>query len=130
MWYSTNYIGKVKITPKMDIEMLNDIEEVLNKSEYDTGWNLELTKDRQYIEWKGNEKTYGFEDSLNFVIKQMREKYPTFDLEWEFKYQGEDMDDRGYIKKQDGKFIRVPITELIEWECKCPDCGFIFNLEK
>lgn len=130
MWYSTNYTGKVKITPKMDIDMLNAIEEVLSMEDDEVNWNLELTKDRQHIEWRGNEKSRDFEMSLNFVIEKMRESCPTFDLEWEFRYQWEEMDDRGTVKKQDGKFVRVPITGLVKWECKCPDCGYIFNIEK
>jgi hypothetical protein len=65
----------------MDIDMLNAIEEVLSMEDDEVNWNLELTKDRQHIEWRGNEKSRDFEMSLNFVIEKMRESCPTFDLE-------------------------------------------------
>jgi hypothetical protein len=131
MWYSIEYIWQALIIPELTVSRLVALEEILWCEDDEISRNLELTKDKKKIERRWAEKSRDFEISLNSVINKMREKwYKDFDLDWDFKYQWEEIDDRWYIKKIDWVYTVVEITWLVEWEIKCPHCGEIFILEK
>ena len=123
MWYSTEYIGKAKITPSPTIDMVNDIKWIIKDNDWhsELRWNLQVSDDLKYIEWTWNEKTYGFEETLNVLIKEVRRTYPDFDLEWEFEYQWDEWDDRWYVRKVDWVFVRIE-KWLEKDEYKCPEC--------
>lgn len=123
MWYSTEYIGKAKITPSPTIDMVNDIKWTIKDNDWhsELRWNIQVSDDLKYIEWTWNEKTYDFEETLNVLIKEVRRTYPDFDLEWEFEYQWDEWDDRWYVRKADWVFVRIE-KWLEKDEYKCPEC--------
>lgn len=129
MWYSTNYNWKVEIIPELNISWLKILKSILIMDDDEINWNIELSDEYDYLYWKWNEKSNELEKSLNRIIREMKQRWFEFDLDWEFKFQWEEMDDRWFIRKIDWKFQRIEMS-IQEWECKCPECWFIFITEK
>lgn len=126
MWYSTSYKGRVEILPTPTAPVLVAVKEAIEVADDESSWALELWNDFSSIIWRGCEKTRDFEKSLNAVEFYMRSKGFNFTLTWEFEYQWEESEDRGYIRKVDSKFVRVEkVMEKDEY--KCPDCWHIFK---
>lgn len=130
MWYSTDFSGKVEIIPEPTASVLLELKELIdsNEAHRETSWALEIGNDYKSIVWRWAEKTYDFESCLNAVEKKMKEKYPEFELVWEFEFQWEDSDDRWFIRKLNWSFERV-MKVLEADEYKCPDCWHIFKPE-
>jgi len=132
MGYSTSYSGSVKIVPEPTVKMINEIKEAIANNYWhkEMSWNLEVSKDMESIEWRWCEKTRDFEETLNALIFTMSQDWEDFDLVWEFTYQGEEQDDRGYVRKNsEGIFERVEKNMEAD-EYQCPDCGHIFTPKK
>lgn len=129
MWYNTDYNGKITIKPEPTATVLTTLQEAIRKAHPESHWNLRLWKDFCSIVWRGCEKTYNFEDSLNAVEKYMTDRWFDFTLEWEFEYQWEESDDRWYVRKVDWVFVRIE-KKLEADEYKCPDCWHIFKPNK
>jgi len=126
MWYSTDYIGSAKISPELKASTIVLLKQAIEEAHEESSWALEISKDYQSIVWRWCEKTRDFEQALNAVEDYMRTSIDDFTLEWEFEYQWEESEDRGYIRKVDGKFVRVEKV-MQKDEYKCPDCWHIFK---
>lgn len=126
MWYSTDYIGSVKIVPTPTPEVLVATTNAIQNAHEESAWNLKIGSDFSSIVWRWNEKTYEFAESLNAVEELMKNNWFDFSLEWEFAYQWEDSSDRWFVRKVFWKFTRVEkILEKDEY--RCPDCWHIFK---
>lgn len=144
MGYNTDFEGQLKFTMPITSDILADLGRMLrNKdaSEIDCEeykkhssdeWryiNLEFGQDFKSIQWDANEKTYGMQHAVNFIISVMRKKFPDFGLEGEMIAQGEDCEDRWKLVIVDGRAIKQPI-EIIGKKAECPECGHVFLIEE
>lgn len=137
MGYNTNFSGELKFTNDPTVSQLNELKKYLgedcrkhpewNMREY-TYIDLELTEDLTGICWNGSEKTYDLTEKINFIIKQMKEKFPDFGLEGQMLAQGEDIGDVWKIVIDDGEAVEkdIPLNYTIH---TCPECGCQFKDE-
>jgi hypothetical protein len=65
----------------------------------------------------------------NFVVEQMKKKYPEFELIGEMKAQGEEWDDQWTLVMKEGKATCVPKV-FKSTKITCPACGCHFCTEE
>ena len=134
MGYTTEFEGVLKFTSPLTaeqelylIEMLgidpNDKPE-LKQSAKLSYIQYDLVKDKSGIEWDGNEKFYYAENACNFIIENMKEKFPDFGLEGELLAQGEEFGDIWKLAIVDGIAKRIDLK--IDGHVTCPECSHVF----
>lgn len=138
MGYTTTFNGELKFKKELTASQLAELKKYLGEDRREIGFeedsevyetddeywyniDLELTNDFSGLKWNGAEKTYGLEHIVNFVTKQMRKKYPDFELVGELNAQGEDTEDRWILQMENGKAIRKELKIKLK-KCKCPNC--------
>jgi len=139
MGYTTNFTGELKFKKELTASQIAHLNNFLGQDRREIGFeddndvyevedeywyhiDLELTKDLSGLRWNGAEKTYDLDNIINFVTKQMRKKYPDFELVGEMSAQGEEAGDRWNLVMKDGKAHREEL-KTISKECTCPRCG-------
>lgn len=141
MGYNTIFTGELKFTNDLTGKELGHLTTFLGEDARDhKEWkvdedafnyiDLRLLKDFSGIQWDDEtEKTYGFVEQVNFIIKEMRKIQPNFGLEGIITAQGEDYDDRWMLKVgKKGHAYEEKIT-LKGKKVTCPNCEEDFNLE-
>ncbi len=138
MGYTTEFEGTLKFITPMTGESLAYLNEILgcdpdDKPEFKRSAELsyiqyELTKDFTGIKWDGGEKFYHAENACNFIIENMKEKYPDFGLEGELLAQGEEVGDVWKLAIVDGKAVRLEVI-MSGQKVTCPHCDEAFILE-
>jgi len=93
MGYNTNFEGKLKIVHTLKDD---DYDALVNILE-DTPLKIS-EEDNSKIIWKGTEKTYDLDKTVNNVVKEMQKVYPEFTLKGELLAQGERINDRWYLR--------------------------------
>lgn len=110
MWYNTNYNWTLKFKQDITLKEIKKVKEIIEEK-YD--YDLEITEEMDWIEWRWWEKTYKLEEWINDILKIMREENPNFDLLWELEYQWEESDDCWkFTKWLDWYFIRKPFSRV------------------
>lgn len=118
MGYSTQYKGKLEISPPLDIPRLVALDAILGEDPRDHpewgnqefyGVDLELTKDKKFLQWNHTEKSYSLDKQAELVIREMRKQFPDFCLSGRIRAQGEEMDDRWAFVIVDDKAV---VTKL------------------
>lgn len=138
MGYSTNFKGELKFSRELTASELAKVksflgEDVREHPEWKNNGlyyiDLELTDDFSGVKWDGSEKTYGMDEAVNLIIREMRKEVPDFGFTGTLSAQGERFDDRwqlvinanGLAEKQDIVLTGKIIT--------CPHCEEKFELE-
>ena len=138
MGYTTNFDGKLKFKEELTASQIAMLDGFLGKDRREIGFaedndtyetdgeywyhiDLEFTEDYAGLRWDGSEKTYGMDCIINFITKQMRNKFPKFELVGELNAQGEDADDRWKLIMVDGKATKKEL-KIIYKEGVCPKC--------
>jgi hypothetical protein len=81
-----------------------------------------LTDDFTGIKWDGSEKFYKAVEAVNFIIVNMKARYPDFALTGRMTAQGEDFEDRWeLVVGEDGLAHQVD-TPLAGRTIRCPHC--------
>lgn len=144
MGYTTTFFGKFKIIPELKASDLVYLQQFLGedkrshlewpKNDYleDLCYSidLELTKDLQYLQWDGSEKSYYMESQVNYIICVMRKKIVDFRLEGKLSAQGENITDVWeLVINEDGWAVKnkLPIKGKV---ITCPYCEQEFILEE
>ena len=135
MGYTTHFTGTIKVSPELNLKdtarlqalMWEDIRdhkdwqeciaEFNSEPEDMTYMDLEYSSQPQLLEWDQSEKTYHMAEKLQFIIQWMRRTVPTFSLDWEFYCQGEEYNDRYYVKAKDWR-----VWETEQGIMLCPHC--------
>jgi hypothetical protein len=90
---------------------------------------LELSPDFSGIQWDGSEKFYKAVEAVNFVILNMRHRYPDFALTGRLQAQGEEFEDRWeLVIGEDGLAHQVDLPAPGQ-VVKCPHCEEKFSLD-
>ena len=110
------FLGK----DRREIGFEKDADVYTSTEEYWYGIDLKLTEEFDGIKWNGMEKTYNLDYIINFILKQMRKKWPEFNLTGDL-YAKSDYNDRFLIKMVDGKAVREDLV-LVAKELTCPHC--------
>jgi len=130
MGYNTNFNGELKFKNELTASEINLLKSFLGQDRRDIGFeedkkvyetddeywyhiDLELNDDFTGIRWNGAEKTYDMDKIINFLTKQMKQKYPNFELIGTLSAQGEERDDRYNIVMVNGK-AEIKEFEIIE----------------
>lgn len=131
MGYNTEFTGILKITCNLtdsDLLVLRSMlgADVREHPEWRdkkglTYINLELTPSNIGLKWDGSEKTYGMEDAVNLIIREMREKRPDFGLWGEMLAQGEEIGDVWRLKIKDGVAVKENVLTR-NLRNICPHC--------
>lgn len=139
MGYTTNFNGCLKFKKEISIKELIRIQQILGEeidkkdaAEFKTDnhfiyVDLSINTDYDGIEWDGSEKSYYFEEQVNFVIQYMRKEFPDFGLTGEIMAQGEEIGDVWKLYIGDDGFAHkkeLKVDGLVE----CPDCGHKFKI--
>lgn len=104
MGYSTDFSGKFNFDKPLDAETYLKLKEFVREvhegpdfPEYSKYCQWAPTRDRLSLEWDGSEKFYEYEKWLKYLIETFF-KPAGYVLNGKVKWQGEDMDDRGYLE--------------------------------
>jgi len=139
MGYSTSFTGELKFTKELKASELAELNKFLGEDCRDhpdweashlTHIDLELTKDFSGLQWNGAEKTYDLVEKVNFIIEQMKNKYPDFDLTGELLAKGEDVEDVWRLVIENGEALEKKIDLSQKRKVTCPHCEEEFFLEK
>ena len=136
MGYSTEIKGELKFTHEVSVPQVKRLNEFFGEDgrghldwDYSKGeiayiqW--QLTKDLDGIKWDGNEKFYEIVNSVNFIIHNMRKEWLEFGLQGELLCQGEEIEDRWYLKiGEDGFAYRQDCKVKTT---KCPECDHVWE---
>jgi hypothetical protein len=94
MGYTTKFKGRLLFNKAITSEELLLLLSFLGEDVPGVGWiDLRLTAGMDGLEWDGSEKTYDLPEKVNFLIAQMRNKYPDFGLSGSLLAQGEEVGD-------------------------------------
>lgn len=129
MGYTTKFKGVLKFQNEVTVEELKHIQTLLGENIPDGSYcQFELTKNMEGIQWDGSEKFYDADQAAQWVIDEMRERFPGFGLLGDLMAQGEDMDDRWILRCTGDKAEKIdnpPPREKI----RCPHCRHDFYWE-
>lgn len=138
MGYSTNFTGKLKFKKDLKAKELALLNQFLGKDRRDIGFeednkayikndeywyhiDFELTPEFDGLQWNGAEKCNDLHHIANFLTRQMRIKYPNFELVGEMSAQGEEVKDRWILRMEKGIAKKIPI-KLSTKKINCPLC--------
>lgn len=142
MGYQTQFKGAVKFTRELTARELAYLKGMfwLDEDDFEKGGYIvpaerphyiqyELTEDFDGIQWDGSEKFYKAVEAMNFIIVNMKAKFPDFGLTGRMTAQGEEFDDRWeLVIGEDGMAheVRTPPAGTV---VKCPHCEEKFVLD-
>ena len=134
MGYDTKFTGVLLFGPDMTAKMLAEVNKHLgsDRRDYhpqpDGDWtfiDLELTDDFDGVRWSGAEKTHDMDQAVNWLVDQVRIKFPAFTLNGEMLAQGDDVGDVWRLVVKDGK-AEVKKWEQLPSHVMCPKCKHEF----
>ncbi|KAF1006746.1 MAG: hypothetical protein GAK28_02422 [Luteibacter sp.] len=140
MGYNTRFNGTLTFTSEPSAAQLAKLNTFLGEDcrehpEWNAGGkasyiDLVIARDFSGLEWDtGTEKTYGLEESVNVIVREMRKEWPSFGLAGTLIAQGEDFDDRwALVMGEDGFASRQPIA-IAGNVVQCPHCKQKFAVE-
>lgn len=141
MGYTTSFTGELKFATELTASQLAFLSSMLGEDTRDhpewkrdpkayVGYiDLELTKDFSGLQWSGAEKTYGLEESVNIITREMRIQWPDFRLVGSLNAQGESFEDRwSLVMAEDGTASKQEIV-ITGQRVECPHCGRKFIAE-
>lgn len=108
MGYTTNFEGKLKITPKLSLDdytwLVRFNEERHEDKKVPWGYYCQWlpTDDGEYLEWDGSEKFYSYVEWLKYLVKEFF-KPKGYKLNGEITWEGEEQGDVGKIIVEDNK---------------------------
>lgn len=147
MGYSTDFDGILKFKSTITGEQLAYLKSFLGKDRRDIGldgdevyqngkygdyWyhiDYKISDDFSGIEHDGSEKSYQMEHIANFIIDKMKGKHPYFGLTGQLLAQGEEYDDRWFLRIVEDRAVKVDIPMLGD-KVSCPHCKVEFVLEE
>jgi hypothetical protein len=138
MGYSTSFKGELRFTSEPTAKQLAALsamfgEDCRDHPEWDAKGlyyvDLELNDDFTGIRWNGAEKTYGLEQIVNVVIRQMRKQWPDFGLTGSLLAQGESLEDRWALHIGEDGFASKQAIAITGQRVTCPHCESTFILE-
>jgi hypothetical protein len=142
MGYTTNFVGELKFATELTAAQLAALNAMLGEDVRDhkewahdpkayVGYiDLELLKDFTGLQWTGAEKTYGLEEAVNIITREMRKQWPDFRLTGHMNAQGEDFEDRwSLVLDDEGIASKQPVV-LTGQRVECPHCGKKFIAEE
>lgn len=133
MGYSTQFKGILKFAADPSPQQLAELNkwfaaDVRDKVPTANYVDFKFAKDYSGIQWSNGEKFYGAEDVVNFLIAEMRKRWPDFTFTGELLAQGDDIDDRWRLRMVDGLATKVPDPPTGR-KVTCPHCERQFTLE-
>lgn len=90
-------------------------------------FNLKFTDNFDGLEWDGTENAYALESQINFIIEQMRKKYPNFGVTGEMHYHCDDFDEESYLVVGGDGYIALQETPSKKKELKFPTLSNLEN---
>lgn len=141
MGYSTNFVGELKFASEPTASQLAALNAILGQdvrehkewsvpdSSYVNYIDLELLPDFTGLKWSGAEKTYGLEESVNIVTREMRKVWPEFRLIGQLNAQGEDFEDRWTLQVDDEGYATKQPVVIEGKRVTCPHCDGKFIVE-
>lgn len=139
MGYNTEFKGVLKFLEPLDIDQLkllksmegidpDDAPELIQDGSRLSYIQFEVTPDFSGIQYDGNEKFYEAVNACNFLINNMKAKFPQFGLEGQLEAQGEEFDDRWILAIENGKAVRRDVV-IAGQKVECPHCGEKFVID-
>jgi hypothetical protein len=132
--YTTEFEGVLKFTNPLTAEQEIYLTEMLgidpdDKPQFKQSSRLsyiqyDLAPDKSGIQWDGNEKFYYAENACNFIIENMKARFPDFGLVGELLAQGEEFCDIWMLAIVDGVAKRIDLK--IGGHVTCPECAHVF----
>lgn len=139
MGYSTIFKGELKFTREATAKQLAALNDMFGEDcREHPEWgvtslsyiDLVLTDDFSGVKWDdGTEKTYGLDQIVNVVLREMRKTWPDFGLSGQLLAQGEDIDDRWALVIEDDGWAHKRPLALSGKVVTCPECEHRFLLE-
>lgn len=139
MGYNTTFQGELRFTREATAPQLaalsamfgEDCREHPEWGATSAGYiDLALSPDFGGIRWDDDcEKTYGLDEAVNVVLREMRKTWPEFGLSGSLLAQGEDIKDRWALTiGDDGLAHKMPV-QFTGRVVRCPHCSEDFVLE-
>lgn len=143
MGYETKFKGVIKFTKELSASELAYLKGMfwlddgdMKKGDYILPAELphyiqyELTEDFDGIQWDGSEKFYKAVEAMNFIILNMKAKFPDFGVTGSMTAQGEDFDDRWELVIKDDGMAHEVKTPPAGTVITCPSCEKKFVIEE
>ena len=138
MGYTTRFQGEIKITPELKAGEINFIKKHFgdmrdwNPAEAEardwTHFDFEFNEAMDGIRHDGSEKTYDFDETLQYLIEETVKEFPHIEFNGVIEAQGEKFDDRWTCKVKKNKVSRK--TKKLDGEIiECPCCEEKFELK-
>ena len=137
MGYTTHFDGEFRFTTELTASQLATLGVFFGQDcrehpewkppKYATYIDLEYTKDFGGIKHDRSEKSSLDEEMVNMLVRLMRQTVPEFGLTGELKAQGEDIDDRYFLRMVNGVCGRIPIAASGQ-KVTCPECEHVFRI--
>ena len=126
MGYNTDFSGTLSFRPELTVSRLRELLDLIKVNGYD----LELNKEMDALQWNGTEKTYDLDNQINDLIEEMREDGEFEVYDGNLQAVGEEYGDWWRIEPTvDGQVQRVnKNVDHLETVC-CPHCGEEFGIE-
>lgn len=139
MGYNTDFSGELQFKNELTASQIAWLEQFMSADcrehpEWENPDNinyieLEITEDYTGLRWTGTEKTYNMCEAVNLITREMRKKWPDFELTGEMEAQGEDMDDTWKLVMDNGVAIEKKVKKMVAGdEVCCPHCNKTFKL--
>jgi hypothetical protein len=138
MGYTTQFQGKVKITPELTAPQIRfikgfygDMREWNPDEHKRTGlmwFQWELNDNLDALQWDENEKFYDADKCMEYIIEKTTEKYPELNFNGIIQAQGEEFDDRWQLIVKNNKVTRKDV-KIVGQKITCPHCEEDFILE-
>lgn len=141
MGYSTSFEGELRFASELTATQLAALNSMLGEDARDhPEWkvdpstylnyiDLELSSDFSGLKWSGAEKTYGLEEAVNVITREMRKTWPEFRITGQLLAQGESLEDRWVLHvDEEGKASKKEVV-LTGRKITCPHCDEAFMLE-
>ena len=140
MGYTTQFDGEFRFTTELTGSQLATLGRFFGcdcreypewePPRYATYIDLAFTTDFGGIEHDGSEKSSLSADMVNMLIRLMRQTMPEFGLTGELLAQGEDIDDRYYLRiDMYARCVKIPIVATGQ-KVKCPQCEHVFRINE
>ncbi len=120
MGYTTEFEGSFRLSAEPPVKVIVALHAAAEDQEYPEGptpWpsgycQWELTRDCMGIKWDGSEKFYDYVEYLQAILDNIL-KPNGLTLTGEVKYRGEDNEDYGVLRIEDGEVIQEDIGVVI-----------------
>lgn len=140
MGYNTRFNGVLAFAKEPTVSQLAKLNTLIGEDCRDhPEWNakseasyidLVITSDFSGLQWDtGTEKTYGLDECVNVIVREMRKEWPDFGLTGTLIAQGEDFEDRwALVIGADGFASKQPLA-IAGNVFQCPHCKQKFAVE-